>query len=222
MTVHDVYREQSFGTRLGFGRAPALLMIDMQRGFARPEAFGGYNIASAISHAATLLAAARAAALPVAHVCFQVQEGGVNLGPFGLKVPNLARLTRDADDTRFVDAVAPIPGEYVATKQHASAFFGTTLAPWLLSRRVDTLLVAGCTTSGCVRASVIDASAHGLRPIVVEECVGDRAEEPHRANLFDMDQKYADVVPLSEALARVADGGRAEGGGAAAARGGRA
>ena len=105
--------------------------------------------------------------------------------------------------SQIVDELKPVKGEYITTKQHASAFFGTSLSSWLLTRRVDTLLIAGCTTSGCVRASVIDASAHGLRPIVIEECVGDRAEEPHRANLFDMDQKYADVVALSDVLHRL-------------------
>lgn len=204
MAVDDIYRQQSFGTRLGFGLSPGLLLVDFQRGFARPDAFGGYNIPDAIASTVLLLAAARETGLPIAHVRFEVQEGGTNLGPFGLKVPNLARLTAGADDAQFVDEVAPVPGEYVATKQHASAFHGTSLASWLTAHRVDTLLIAGCTTSGCIRASVIDASANGLRPIVVEECVGDRAEEPHRANLFDMDQKYADVRPLDEVVAQLA------------------
>ena len=203
MTTNDIYKQQSFGSRLGYGDSLALLIIDLQQGFSKPEAFGGYNIKSAITRTAELLAAAREVSLPIAHVCFQVQEGGTNLGPFGLKVPNLARLTQDAQDSRIVAELAPAKGEFLAVKQHASAFFGTSLASWLLSQRVDTLLVAGCTTSGCVRASVVDASANGLRPIVVEECVGDRAEEPHRANLFDMDQKYADVVPLADVLKRL-------------------
>jgi len=203
MTTDDVYKKQSFGTRVGFGDSIGLLIIDFLRGFADPEAFGGYNIADAIRHTTELLAAARVASIPIAHACFQVQEGGTNLGPFGLKVPNLAKLTADAVGSRIVEELTPLKGELVATKQHASAFFGTSLSSWLLMHRVDTLLIAGCTTSGCVRASVIDASAYGLRPIVVEECVGDRAEGPHRANLFDMDQKYADVVPLSEVLDRL-------------------
>jgi len=214
MTTSDIYKRQSFGARVGYGSSLALLIIDFIDGFANPESFGGYNIESSIHHAATLLAAARKVSLPIAHACFQVQEGGTNLGPFGLKVPNLAKLTPDAKESQIVDELKPVKGEYVTTKQHASAFFGTSLSSWLLTRRVDTLLIAGCTTSGCVRASVIDASAHGLRPIVVEECVGDRAEEPHRANLFDMDQKYADVVPLSEVLHRL----RAQGSGSTSKR----
>jgi len=216
MTVHDIYRQQSFGTRMGFGISPALLIIDFLHGFARPDAFGGYNIASAITNTTVLLAAAREAGLPIAHARFVVQEGGIDLGPFGLKVPNLAKLTPGSDEVRFVDEVAPIPGEFIVDKSHASAFFGTPLASWLLNRRADTLLIAGCTTSGCVRASVIDASANGLRPIVVTECVGDRAEEPHRANLFDMDQKYADVVALDEVRARLAAIARSNSSGATA------
>lgn len=199
----DIYRRQSFGARVGFGHSLGLLIVDLQCGFADPEAFGGFNIGSAIKHAAELLQAARVAGIPIAHACFQVQDGATNLGPFGLKVPGLAKMTRESNASKIVDELTPALGEFVATKQHASAFFGTSLSSWLLSKRVDTILVAGCTTSGCVRASVIDASAHGLRPIVVEECVGDRAEEPHRANLFDMDQKYADVVSLAEVLARL-------------------
>jgi maleamate amidohydrolase len=209
MTTNDIYKQQSFGARVGYGSSLALLIIDFLNGFANPESFGGYNIESAINHTATLLTAAREASLPIAHACFQVQDGGTNLGPFGLKVPNLAKLTPDAKESQIVDELRPARGEYLATKQHASAFFGTSLSSWLLTQRVDTLLIAGCTTSGCVRASVVDASAYGLRPIVVEECVGDRAEAPHRANLFDMDQKYADVVTLSDVLHRL----RAQGSG---------
>ena len=85
------------------------------------------------------------------------------------------------------------------TKRHASAFFGTHLAAWLASHRVDSLLVAGCTTSGCVRASVVDANAHGFAPLVIAECVGDRSEESHRVSLFEMEQKYADVIGITDA-----------------------
>jgi maleamate amidohydrolase len=90
-------------------------------------------------------------------------------------------------------------------KKYASAFFGTPLAATLVARGVDTLMVTGCTTSGCVRATVVDAISHGFRPIIPQEAVGDRAQEPHEANLFDMDSKYGDVVPLSEALAYLED-----------------
>jgi maleamate amidohydrolase len=99
--------------------------------------------------------------------------------------------------------MAPLPGELIVRKTLPSAFRGTILAPWLAGKRVDTLVVAGCTTSGCVRASVIDAMSDGFRPIVLSDCVGDRAEAPHKANLFDMAQKYADVMPLHAFIDRL-------------------
>ena len=92
-------------------------------------------------------------------------------------------------------------GEWVSLKRHSSAFFGTNLASWLSFVGADTLFITGCTTSGCVRASTIDASAYGLRPMVVTDCVGDRAEGPHNASIFDMGQKYADLVTSKEAAA---------------------
>jgi maleamate amidohydrolase len=98
------------------------------------------------------------------------------------------------------------PEDLVIVKQYASAFFGTHLASTLTAKRIDTLIVTGCTTSGCVRASVVDALSHGFRPIVPVESVGDRAQEPHEANLFDIDSKYGDVVPLSEAVAYLRGG----------------
>ncbi len=97
--------------------------------------------------------------------------------------------------------MTPVAGERIIRKTEPSAFFCTALAPWLLLRGVDTLLVAGCTTSGCVRASVVDAMSHNFRSVVISDCVGDRALEPHHANLFDMRQKYADVMDLDQAIA---------------------
>ncbi|CAO3433761.1 isochorismatase family protein [Azospirillum doebereinerae] len=203
MSDLSIYDRQEFGKTLGFGRKTALLVIDFQNGFTRDDAFGGYNINDAIAATAELLGHARAAAMPIAHACFIAPDAVGGIGPFGEKIPNLLKLTADAADTAFVPAVAPRAGEFIVRKQHASAFFGTSLSSWLRANGVDTLLVTGCTTSGCVRASVIDASAHGLRPIIVEDCVGDRAEAPHTANLFDMRQKYADVLSLEAVIGHI-------------------
>lgn len=203
MSDLSIYERQGLGQPLGFGRKTALLVIDFQLGFTREDAFGGFNINDAITATAELLEHARAVGMPIAHACFIAPDAVGGIGPFGEKIPNLLKLTEDAPDTAFAPAVTPREGEYIARKQHASAFFGTGLSTWLRANGVDTLLVTGCTTSGCVRASVIDASAHGLRPIIVEECVGDRAEEPHRANLFDMRQKYADVMSLQAVIAHI-------------------
>jgi maleamate amidohydrolase len=111
-------------------------------------------------------------------------------------------LKEDAHNSAIVPQLAPRAGELVVRKNVPSAFFGTSLAPWLTAKGVKTLLVAGCVTSGCVRASAVDAMCWGFRPVVLADCVGDRALEPHRASLFDMEQKYADVV-TSDALANL-------------------
>ncbi|MBE9605504.1 isochorismatase family protein [Acetobacteraceae bacterium H6797] len=205
MSDLDIYRHQGFATPMGLGQAPAVLIIDFVHGFTDPDHFGGGNIGPAIERTVELLALARARGWPVAHTRVVYADDGSDGGPFALKVPALLTLTETSPLSQIVPELTPVAGEAVFRKQHASAFFGTGLAPWMASRRVDTVLVAGCTTSGCVRASVIDASAHGLRPIVVTDCVGDRALGPHEANLFDMGQKYADLMDLDalrEAVSR--------------------
>jgi maleamate amidohydrolase len=109
-------------------------------------------------------------------------------------------LKEDLPSSQIVDVLEPVPGELVVRKNVPSAFFGTSLAPWLTQRGVQTLLVAGAVTSGCVRASVVDAMCWGFRPLVVTDCVGDRAMGPHEANLFDMGQKYAILMDRDSAL----------------------
>ena len=204
MSDLSIYERQGIGKPLGFGRKSALLVIDFQIGFTREDAFGGFNINSAITATGKLLGHVRPLGMPIAHACFIAPEAPGGIGPFGEKIPSLLTLTADSPDVAFAPEVAPLPNEFIVRKQHASAFFGTALSSWLRANAVDTLLITGCTTSGCVRASVSDASAHGLRPIIVEECVGDRAEEPHRANLFDLGKKYADVMPLDAVLGHLA------------------
>ncbi len=194
-----IYRQQSFGGRLGYGVAPALLIIDLQQAFIQADVLGGDAVLKAIANTEGLLAAARRARIPVANVRYVVQRDGIDVGPFGRKVPALAKMQEGSALADFVPSLRPVEGELAFTKRHASAFFGTHFAAWLTSHRVDSLLVAGCTTSGCVRASVVDANAHGFLPLVVAECVGDRSEESHRVSLFEMDQKYADVITLHEA-----------------------
>ena len=203
MSNLQIFKRQTFGQQLGYGERAALLVIDFQEGFTREDGLGGYNINAAIESTAILLSPARSSRIPIAHVRFVAQDGGFDIGTFGQKVPRLRQVTAHSQSAQFVPSVAPRAGEYVSEKRHSSAFFGTNLAAWLMSLRVDTLFVAGCTTSGCVRASVVDASAYGLRPMVVKECVGDRAREPHDASLFDMEQKYADIVSLDDAMSHI-------------------
>ena len=195
----DAYERQGFGAELA-PRAPfALLMVDFVNGFADPAQFGGGNIGAAIEKTVALLAMARDAGWPTVHsrIVFADDDAGGNV--FTLKVPGLLALKETSPASAIVAALAPRPGELVVRKTTPSAFFGTMLAAWLAQRSVKTLVVAGCTTSGCVRASVVDAMSAGLRPLVVSDCVGDRAIGPHEASLFDMAQKYAAVMPLAQA-----------------------
>ncbi|HUS55391.1 MAG TPA: isochorismatase family protein [Thermohalobaculum sp.] len=203
MVEIDIYARQQFGGSLGFGERPALLIVDFVNGFADPEMFGGGNIRDAISRTEALLAACRARSVPIAFTRIVYASDGSESGAWIRKAPRLAELTEDAAASHIVDELTPLPGELVVRKTQASAFFGTGLVGWLVARRIDTLLVAGATTSGCVRASVVDAISHNLRPIVIEDCVGDRAEAPHLANLFDMRQKYADLITAEAAIAEL-------------------
>jgi maleamate amidohydrolase len=206
MADSDIYKKQNFGNRSGFGRAPALLVVDFTVGFNDPDMFGGGNIADAIEKTIDLLAAARAALLPVAFTRVVYADDGSDGGVFTLKAPGLLKLTESAPASAIVPELAPAPGELVIRKTQPSAFFGTGLAGWLVSKGVDTVIVAGCTTSGCVRASVIDCMSFNFRTIVATDCVGDRALGPHEANLFDMGQKYADLLTCEEIVAHVSSG----------------
>jgi maleamate amidohydrolase len=196
----DVYRQQGFGNRSGFGKNPAVLLVDFVNGFNDPALFGGGNIGAAIANTKRLLQCARAQRLPIAFTRVVYAEDGADAGVFCLKAPGLAALTEHAPASQIVPELTPLKEEYIIRKTQPSAFFGTNLSGWLISKGVDTLLVAGCTTSGCVRASVVDSMSYNFRTIVVTDCVGDRAIAPHEANLFDMGQKYADLMTSAEVI----------------------
>jgi maleamate amidohydrolase len=165
--------------------------------------FGGGNIAAAIGKTRDLLAFAREQRLPVAFTRVVYADDGSDTGMFCLKAVGLRHLTEAAPASQVVPELTPRAGEYVLRKTQPSAFFGTNLANWLICKGVDTVLVTGCTTSGCVRASVVDSMSYNFRTIVVADCVGDRALGPHEANLFDMGQKYADLHSCEEVIAQV-------------------
>ncbi|MBO1073854.1 isochorismatase family protein [Roseomonas marmotae] len=201
MSELDIYSKQGMGASVGMGLSPALVIVDFVEGFTDPEHFGGGNIKPAIARTVPLLAHARARGWPVAHTRVVYADDGSDAGAFTRKSPGLLKLTETSPLSQIVPELTPAPGELVIRKRQASAFFGTELVGWLLWKRVDTLLVVGCTTSGCVRATVVDAVAHNLRTIVVTDCVGDRAIGPHEANLFDMGQKYADLMNSEAVMA---------------------
>ncbi len=209
MSDLDVYKQQGFGNSSGFGQRPALLIIDFVNGFADPAQFGGGNIAEAIANTKRLLAFCRDKKIPVAHSRVVYADDGADAGVFAMKAPSLLKLTETAHASQIVDELAPVEGEYIVRKTQASPFYGTSLDGWLQVKGVDTILVAGCTTSGCVRAGVIDSMSRNFRTIVVKDCVGDRALGPHEANLFDMEQKYADLHTADEVMARLGKAQRA-------------
>jgi maleamate amidohydrolase len=197
----DIYRSQGFGQSVGIGRKPALCIVDFVNGFVDPKIFGGGNISEAVTRTVPLLAAARRRGLPVAFTRVVYREDGSDHGAFVRKVPALATLTETAPAGQIVPELVPLPSEAIVRKTQPSAFFGTGYAELLRKQGVDTVIVTGCTTSGCVRATAVDAMSHDFRTIVARDCVGDRSLAAHDANLFDLEQKYADLMDAAAIIA---------------------
>lgn len=194
------YKRRGFAQRVGFGQRPALLIIDFIKAFTDLASPLASNLDAEIAATQQLLAEARRLNLPIAFTTVEYDEGFRDAGVFIKKVPSLSVLKKGSPMVEVDDRLSPLPNEHLLVKKYASAFFGTSLASTLTAAGVDTLIITGCTTSGCVRASAVDGCQYGFRTIVVKEAVGDRAPEPHEANLFDIDAKYGDVVTLEEAL----------------------
>ena len=194
------YKNRGFAQRVGFGQRPALLIIDFIKAFTDLASPLASNLDAEIAATPHLLAEARRLNLPIAFTTVEYDEGFRDAGVFIKKVPSLSVLKKGSPMVEVDDRLSPLPNEHLLVKKYASAFFGTSLASTLTAAGVDTLIITGCTTSGCVRASAVDGCQYGFRTIVVKEAVGDRAPEPHEANLFDIDAKYGDVVTLEEAL----------------------
>ncbi len=203
--LQDNYRGV-WGNRIGFGARPALLVIDFLQGYTTPGApLYAPGVVAAVAETVGLLAAARRHGVPVVHTTIRYHPGHhADGGVWVRKAPVMKAMVAGNPQADFCPAVRPLPDELVFAKQYASAFFGTSLAPMLHASGVDTVVLAGCSTSGCIRASAVDAVQHGFRTIVVRDCVGDRHPGPHDANLFDIDSKYGDVVPKTEAIAEFA------------------
>ena len=194
------YEQKGFAARSGYGRSPAFLIVDFINGFTDPKTPLGGDFAWEINATRQLLDAFRRGKLPVVYTTTAYRKDLRDGGVFIKKVPSLAILQQGSPLVEVDPRIEPLPDEKVITKKYASAFFGTDLDAELRKLGVDTVVMAGCTTSGCIRASVIDSLQNGYQTIVVREAVGDRAVGPHEANLFDMDAKYADVVGLAEVL----------------------
>ena len=183
------------------GAKPALLVVDFVRAYLAAGSPLYAGVEAARTAAVQLLGLARAAGIPVMHTNVVYEPGGADGGVFFRKLPALASFERGRHPelAAFAAGLEPLPGEPVFSKQYASAFFGTKLAEALHSLAVDTVLIAGVSTSGCVRATAVDACQHGFVPLVVREAVGERHPAPHEASLFDLQAKYAEVIGIAEA-----------------------
>ncbi len=192
---------EGFGGRGGFGRRPALAVIDMTLGFTDPESPLACDLEEPVANIQKLLEAARRAEIPIVFTTIAYRESDkLTAAAFIDKVPALLTLEAGSRWGEIDPRIAPREMEPVLNKLFASAFYGTGLPSLLAAAGVDTLMVTGASTSGCVRATVVDALQYGYRSVIPREAVGDRNEQAHEANLYDMDAKYGDVVPTEDAL----------------------
>lgn len=203
--LSEDYQQAGFGRRLGFGRRPALILIDFVAGYYLRESplytDAGYAIVqSALESALRVRTAAQAAGIPIILTDVKFTRAEMDAMLMFRKAPAANLFDYDSPLAAFAPGLTPMADEIVITKHFPSAFFATSLASMLAVKGVDSLIITGLTTSGCVRATCLDTLCHGLVPIVVEEAVGDRDRRPHQANLFDMSNKMADVVREREVL----------------------
>lgn len=208
-----VYSNAGFGEKTDIGKRPALIIVDVTYGFAgdKPEpiesAIESYPTScgeeswKAIEHIQKLLTAARKMNMPIFHTLIEGSKTSSNKNvPVKGNLFDHPDLLEGGKGTKVVEELKPQKGEVVISKKKPSAFFGTPLSSYLIAENVDTVIVAGCTTSGCIRSTVIDAFSYNYKVFVPEECVFDRGITTHAINLFDMQQKYADVVPTAELI----------------------
>jgi nicotinamidase-related amidase len=197
----EFFAERGFGQRIGFGERPALIIIDMLKAFTDPGAPLGANLEPQLAAIERLLMAAHALSRPVIFSSVRYDESDVrDAGIWARKMKGVTSLQAGGKGWELDPRLDFRNGDILLYKKYASCFFGTDLVPKLLTKGVDTLIITGCTTSGCVRATAVDACQNGFRPVVVREAVGDRSAAAHAQSLFDLDAKYADVVAIEDAL----------------------
>jgi nicotinamidase-related amidase len=198
--AEQVYERAGLGQRITMGSRPAVLVVDFSCGFTDPECTLGADMTEPVEATKRLLDAARAKGLPILFTTIgfdaSLKDGGLWLQ----KVPSLGDLQLGGHWVEIDPRLEPREDETIVLKKGASGFFGTNLAAILISQGVDSVILCGATTSGCVRATAVDLLQYGYPTIVPRECVADRAQAPHDANLFDINAKYADVVSVDEAL----------------------
>jgi maleamate amidohydrolase len=198
--LNEDYQSAGFSGRLGFGEKPALILVDFVEAYFDKDSPLYAGVEDTLASAIRLLDAARDAGIFRVFTNVAFMPGGANGGVFMKKVPTLSIMEEGRPLGAWPTGLVPQDDELVITKQYPSAFFGTSLASTLTAMEIDTLIITGLTTSGCVRATCVDTCSSGFRPMVVKQAVGDRDERPHEANLFDMNAKYGDVIEETEAL----------------------
>lgn len=190
-----------FDGRLGFGKKAAVVVVDFINAYTTEgSALYAPPVVGAVQQTVAVLDAARMADVPVIYTKVLYNKNGLDGGIFVQKVPVLLTMIEGEPLAEIVPELTPQVNDVIIVKQYASAFFGTSLAAMLTSLQVDTVILTGCSTSGCVRATAVDGMQYGFRVIVPEECVGDRHQAPHDANLFDINSKYGDVVSREDVL----------------------
>lgn len=192
-------RERGFAQRVGFGDSPAVVVVDLIKAFTDPRFQTAVDQPEMLAATRALLDTARAAGLPTVLVGSSYEPAKRDAGVWERKLSHEG-MEDGTEGIEFDERLGRVPHDMVVWKKYPSCFFGTDLASRLVALRVDTILLAGASTSGCIRASAVDACSSGFRTIVVREAVADRSPLPHIANLFDIEFKYGDVVALEEAL----------------------
>jgi nicotinamidase-related amidase len=199
------FEERGLTRELGFGERPAVLAVDLVNAFTDPRLPFGSDLDAAVEHARRVLDQARRAGLPVLFTTVAYEDPDLaDAGLWAVKVPATATLRAGSPEVEPDGRLGRREDESVLVKKYASAFFGTDLVSRLNALRVDTLVLVGCTTSGCIRATAVDAIQNGFRPMVVREAVGDRDPAAHEQSLLDLQAKYADVVSADSVLAHLA------------------
>ena len=193
------FRDRGFGRPMGFGERPAVLVIDIMKAFTDAHLPLGSNLDRQIAETNRILDVAHEIGAPVFFSLVAYDEPDcADAGLWGAKMTGLAGLTVDSPIVALDERLHRAASDAVFVKKYASCFFGTDLVSRLQARRVDTLVITGCTTSGCVRASAVDAIQYGFRPIVAREAVGDRSQPAHDQSLFDIQAKYGDVTSVDD------------------------
>jgi len=202
--VQKIYSKAQLGNRVGFGEMPAVIVVDFCKGFSDPKYPLGGDFSKEIAATKQLIDIARSKGMPVVFTTIGYQAHLKDDGIWSKKIPSHSFLMLNDESLELDERLGYDPDyDTVVLKKGSSAFFGTNLASILVAQGVDTVIVTGCTTSGCIRSTATDGCQYGYRVIVPEECVGDRAEGPHRANLFDIDSKFGDVMSLEDVIAKL-------------------